>query len=64
MINEFGSKKYQANKLDNNFGTEGVRKNAEFWFVFVCFWSAMVVLDCSGIVLGNFVRDISRSLGN
>jgi hypothetical protein len=24
MINEIGSKKYQANKLDNNFGTEGV----------------------------------------
>ena len=24
MINEIGSKTYQANKLDNNFGTEGV----------------------------------------
>jgi hypothetical protein len=24
MINEIGSKKYQANKLDKNFGTEGV----------------------------------------
>jgi hypothetical protein len=24
MINEIGSKEYQANKLDNNFGTEGV----------------------------------------
>ena len=24
LINEIGSKKYQENKLDNNFGTEGV----------------------------------------
>jgi hypothetical protein len=30
MINEIGSKKYQTNKLDNNFGTEGVVKHSHY----------------------------------